>query len=90
MNQPELTLVLIGFGNVARRFVRLLGETADRLEFTWKVAGIATRHHGSVIDPLGVDMRRALTTVEANQSLDRLDPSPRERSGIDDLVEKSR
>ena len=53
MNQPELTLVLIGFGNVARRFVKLLGETADRLDFTWKIVGIATRHHGSVVDPAG-------------------------------------
>jgi len=83
MNQPELTLVLIGFGNVARRFVTLLGETADRLDFTWKVVGIATRHHGSVVDPDGVDVRRAITMVEGRQSLDRLDPSPRERSGID-------
>ncbi len=83
MNQPELSLVLIGFGNVARRFVRLLGETADRLDFTWKVVGIATRHHGSVVDAAGVDTRRAMATVEANQSLDRLDATPRERSGID-------
>jgi homoserine dehydrogenase len=83
MTQPELTLVLIGFGNVGRRFIRLLGETADRLDFTWKVAGISTRHHGSVVDPAGVDARRALTTVEGRQSLDRLDPEPRERSGID-------
>ena len=83
MNQPELTLVLIGFGNVARRFVKLLNETADRLDFTWKIVGISTRHHGSVIVPDGVDMRRALTTVESRQSLDRLDPEPRERSGID-------
>ena len=83
MNQPELTLVLIGFGNVARRFVRLLGETADRLDFTWKVVGISTRHHGSVVDPAGVDPRRAITTYEGRQSLDRLDPSPHERSGID-------
>jgi homoserine dehydrogenase len=83
MNRPELTLVLIGFGNVGRRFIRLLGETADRLDFTWKVVGIATRHHGSVVDPAGIDVRRALTTVEARQSLDRLDPAPRERSGID-------
>ncbi len=50
MNQPELSLVLIGFGNVARRFIRLLDETADRLDFTWKVVGISTRHHGSVVD----------------------------------------
>lgn len=83
MNQPELTLVLIGFGNVARRFVRLLGETADRLDFSWKVVGISTRHHGSVVDAAGIDTRRAMTTVEARQSLDRLDAAPRERSGID-------
>ena len=75
MNQPELTLVLIGFGNVARRFVKLLGETADRLDFTWKIVGISTRHHGSVVDPAGVDTRRAITTVEGRQSLDRLDPA---------------
>ena len=44
MNQPELSLVLIGFGNVARRFIKLLGECADRLEFTWKVAGSSAPH----------------------------------------------
>jgi homoserine dehydrogenase len=83
MTRPELSLVLIGFGNVARRFVRLLGETADRLDFTWKVVAISTRHHGSVVDAAGVDTRRAMGIVEARQSLDRLEPSPRERSGID-------
>ena len=83
MNQPELTLVLIGFGNVARRFVKLLGETADRLDFTWRIVGIPTRHHASLVDLAGIDTRRAMTTVEGRQSLDRLDPAPRERSGID-------
>ena len=83
MNQPELTLVLIGFGNVARRFVKLLDETADRLDFSWKIVGISTRHHGSVVDPDGVDTRRAHRHVEGRQTLDRLDPAPRERSGID-------
>src|SRR5262245_33964209 len=83
MYQPELTLVLIGFGNVARRFVKLLGETADRLDFSWKIVGISTRRHGSVVDPAGVDVLRAATLVESRQSLDRLDESPRERSGID-------
>ena len=83
MNRPELTLVLLGFGHVARRFIQLLGECSERLEFSWKVAGISTRHHGSVVDPAGVDVRRALSTVDGRQSLDRLDPAPRERSGID-------
>lgn len=83
MTRPELVLALVGFGNVARRFVRLLDEVSDRLEFTWRIAAIATRHHGSAVDPNGVDVSRALTLVEANQSLDRLDAEPRERSGID-------
>ncbi len=83
MNRPELALVLVGFGNVARRFVRLLDEVTDRLEFSWRVVAISTRYHGSVVDVEGVDLSRALAMVETSQSLDRLDPAPRERSGID-------
>jgi homoserine dehydrogenase len=44
---------------------------------------IGTRHHGSVVDSEGIDARRAIATVEASHSLDRLDRAPRERSGID-------
>src|SRR5918997_5304267 len=83
MREPELALALVGFGNVARRFLKLLDEASSRLEFRWRLVAISTRHHGSVVDPDGVDARRAISTVEAAQSLDRLDPSPRERSGID-------
>ncbi|MBA3270772.1 MAG: homoserine dehydrogenase [Acidobacteria bacterium] len=83
MREPEICLALLGFGNVARRFVRLLDEVADRLDFTWRVVAIATKDHGSVVDPDGIDVRRAMTTVESSHSLGRLDPAPRERSGID-------
>ncbi len=83
MNRPDLLLVLIGFGHVARRFVNLLDEVADRLDFTWKIVGIATKHHGSAIDLEGIGMTRAIATFESSQSLDRLDAAPRERSGID-------
>jgi homoserine dehydrogenase len=83
MSEPDLTLVLVGFGNVSRRLVRLLAEMSDRLDLRCRVAAIATRHHGSVIDLAGVDGARAAEIVEASQSLDRLDPNPTERSGID-------
>jgi homoserine dehydrogenase len=83
MPEPELVLALVGFGNVARRFVTLLDELGDRLEFQWRLVAIGTRRHGSVIDPDGIDARRAVTTIEAAHALDRLDPSPQERSGID-------
>jgi homoserine dehydrogenase len=83
MREPELALALVGFGRVGRRFLTLLDDAADRLDFQWRLVAVATRHHGSVVDPEGIDARRAAATVEAAQSLDRLDPAPRERSGID-------
>ncbi|HQZ38821.1 MAG TPA: hypothetical protein PLH72_07255 [Vicinamibacterales bacterium] len=89
MIAPELSLVLVGFGHVGRRLVRLLTEVADRLDFEWRVVGVATRHHGTVLNPAGVDVERAAALVEANQSLDRLDPEPGERSGLDLLRQAS-
>lgn len=83
MREPELALALVGFGNVARRFLKLLDEAADRLDFQWRLVAVATRHHGSVVDGDGIDARRAAAIVEGAQSLDRLDPEPRDRSGID-------
>jgi homoserine dehydrogenase len=83
MREPELALALVGFGNVSRRFVRLLEETAERHQLRWRLVAIGTRHHGSVLDPEGIVPGRAIATVEGSQSLDRLDPAPRERSGID-------
>jgi homoserine dehydrogenase len=83
MPQPELALALIGFGNVARRFLTLLDEAADRLEFQWRLVAIGTRHHGSLVDPEGIDARRCLTAIEGGGSLSHLDATPRTRSGID-------
>jgi homoserine dehydrogenase len=83
MTDPELSIALVGFGNVARRFVRLLDEVPDRLDFNWKLVAISTLRHGSVLDVNGIDATRALAAVEASQSLDRLDPMRLERSGID-------
>jgi homoserine dehydrogenase len=90
MTVPELSLVLVGFGHVGRRFVQLLTEVADRLDFEWRVVGIATRRHGSVVDTDGVDLDRALAAVTANQPLDRLGPEPRHRGGLDVIRETAR
>ena len=81
--EPELALALVGFGNVGRRFLRLLDEASERLEFQWRLVAIGTRHHGSVVDGEGIDARHALATVGAGHSLSRLDADPHARSGID-------
>lgn len=83
MSRPELALALIGFGHVGQRFVRLLDEVADRLDFEWRLVAIATKRHGTAFDPDGLDADRALATMDGRLSLDRLERAPRHRSGID-------
>jgi homoserine dehydrogenase len=64
----RLGLLLVGFGNVARRFVRLLDESRDALAARGiepVVVGIATRRRGAVMDVAGLDaIRIALQEAE--------------------------
>lgn len=66
-------LVFVGFGNVARRFVRLLGERREVLArdhgVTWAIRGIATARHGSVFAPSGLDGEAACAIVEGGGTL---------------------
>jgi homoserine dehydrogenase len=54
-----IDLVLVGFGNVARRFVTLLAEREAGLRRQYglsvRIIGIATRTHGQLFSPRGVD-----------------------------------
>jgi homoserine dehydrogenase len=66
-------LALVGFGNVARRFVRLLQERRDRLrddyDLTCRITGIATRHHGALYAAEGLDALHAADIVESGNTL---------------------
>jgi homoserine dehydrogenase len=70
-------LVLVGFGNVGRRFVRLLEERAAELRdlhgVDWRVVGIATARHGVARNADGLDVARALELAERGESLASLD-----------------
>jgi homoserine dehydrogenase len=78
MFSPDL--VLVGFGNVARRFVRLLDERATELStvdgLEPRVVAIATAHHGAARNMDGLDLTRALDLVERGQPLTPLDTPP--------------
>ncbi len=69
-------LALIGFGNVARNLARLLERKRARLEkdhgITFSVTGIATGRHGFAVDPNGLDLQKALSLVEAGDSISPL------------------
>ena len=58
-----IDLALIGFGHVGQRFVELLCSEQQKLQethsITWRVVGIATRHHGLATDINGLDDKQA-------------------------------
>ena len=71
-----IDLALIGFGHVGQRFVELLCSEQQKLQethgMTWRVVGIATRHHGLAADINGLDVKQALVNARNNDSLDAL------------------
>lgn len=66
-------LALVGFGNVARRFARLLQERQpallEREGLSCRVVAIATRQHGSIVDLDGVDAVAAAARLETRGAL---------------------
>ena len=90
-------LALLGFGNVGKAFLKLLlykqEELLRRYRLTFSITGIATRRHGTAIDPRGLDLSRALVASDLT-SISRL-PIPRDtfefirRSGANVLFENT-
>jgi homoserine dehydrogenase len=66
-------LALVGFGNVGRRFARLIEERRDWLSLDYdlecRVVGIATRHHGAVFRESGLDAVRLAVAMEAGHPI---------------------
>ena len=65
--RPELRLVVVGLGNVSRRLLGLLDESAARLPFTWRLAGVCSRSRGGLLDPAGLDHGACLAAAERGQ-----------------------
>src|SRR5207245_503294 len=67
-------IVLVGFGNVGREFARLLLERRSELARAFgldaSVVAIPTARHGSVENPRGIDLRKALRLADAGVSLE--------------------
>ncbi len=73
MPDARVDLALIGFGNVGRRFARLLEERRDILarseELECRIVSIVTRRHGSAIDAKGLDGAAAADRVQQDRQL---------------------
>jgi homoserine dehydrogenase len=59
-----LRLCLVGFGNVGQAFARLLLKKSGEIEKKYRtrliVTAISTHRHGQLIDPKGIDLKKAL------------------------------
>ena len=67
----KLNLALAGFGNVARRFVRLLREKEQELAALGLepvIVGISTRRHGVIFSPRGIDAVEQANRLERDSS----------------------
>ena len=66
-------LALVGFGNVGRRFARLIEERRDWLTLDYdlecRVVGIATRHHGAIFREAGLDAVGLAVRMEAGHPI---------------------
>jgi homoserine dehydrogenase len=84
---PHHRLVLVGFGNVGRAFARLITRKQDllkkRYSLTFSVTGILTGTHGAAIDPDGIDLSKAVSLVEARQSISDLSRQTAPLNGVE-------
>ena len=68
----KLNLALAGFGNVARRFVRLLREREAELaalDLEPVIVGISTRRHGAIFSPRGIDAVEQADRVDRGEAM---------------------
>jgi homoserine dehydrogenase len=76
----QINFAFIGFGHVGRAFARLLIERKNWLlkEFglEWKITGIATKSHGTSIDPEGLPIKKILGSWKRHSSLDHYNKGP--------------
>lgn len=86
----QISLAMVGFGNVGRAFARLITRKRDTLQndygLSLKVTGIATLHHGMAIRSQGIDLERALALAESGASLAPLGDAAQPAS-IEDFIQ---
>jgi homoserine dehydrogenase len=81
--RPGLRALFLGFGNVARAAADILVHRADHPgldALDVRVVGIVTRRGGTLANPSGLDLRRALAEWRAEG---RFDPQHPDRSELD-------
>lgn len=89
----QIALVMVGFGNVGQAFARLLlrkeKSLAEQFGINIIVTGIITGHHGGAVNSGGINLTRALETIQHGQTLDILSEQPVPQSVTDFIFSSS-
>jgi len=89
----QVSLALVGFGNVGQAFARLLmqkeSELGRKYNYYFIVTGIVTGSHGSAISSGGINLTRALEVIGRGQSLDIISEMPAPHNTRDFLFASS-
>jgi len=89
----QISLVLLGFGNVGRAFANLIlekkEELAQQYDLELIVTGIATGKHGNALNTAGINLTRALELVQSGKSLETLSAQPVSADKIEFIYESS-
>jgi homoserine dehydrogenase len=76
----QINFAFIGFGYVGRAFARLLIDRRKwflkEFGIEWKITGIATKNHGTCIDPNGLPVKKILSSWKHHSSLDHFHNGP--------------
>ncbi|MBZ9689645.1 hypothetical protein G9F72_025545 [Clostridium estertheticum] len=74
MQNKEINICLVGFGNAAQEFCRMLItknlELKESTGYDVKVTAIAGRSKGAIINAKGIDLTKALSDVKSKGSFD--------------------
>ena len=83
----EIKVALVGFGNVGKALACLLEKKQTLLisefGFSTTITGIATAHHGMVIDPAGINLEKVFDQLNHGKTLDTLSTIPAPSSVLD-------
>lgn len=86
-----MRLLLVGFGTVGQGFSELLLEKkellASDLGLNFQVVGISDKLKGSITDPKGIDLQKALETVKSGKSLSTMVRTPFEGDALSMIQE---
>lgn len=85
----DISLALIGFGNVAQGLVQILAECGEQYAHThglrFLITAITDRSRGSIFHPQGIEPALLLNAAQNGQSLDTIDAPGARRPGWDAL-----